>query len=59
MNQLLHLGKDSFIETDYGLTETFDLKSPELISKTGMVLDGRSVFTLTYLVKEIKRNGAE
>jgi hypothetical protein len=42
------------IKTDFRETEDFSLLQPALIERTGQIEDGRGVYTLTYLIKEIK-----
>jgi hypothetical protein len=44
---------NAVIKTDFRKTEDFSLLQPALIQRTGQIEDGRGVYTLTYLVREI------
>ena len=43
----------AIIKTEFRRTEEFSLTFPNLIERTGQAEDGRGVYTLTYLVKEV------
>lgn len=44
---------NAVIKTDLRKTEDFSLLNPSLIERSGQLEDGRGVYILTYLVKEV------
>ena len=55
MDELVIEGDEAYIKSEFNETERFNLKSPTQVLRAGVAENGKGVYKLVYLLKEITK----